>query len=149
MITNKQERKKEILQESKRGASHMKLGRVVDVANGFLLQCDCCNIVGEGKKKARGNLRRGTTTTRQQEQQGKQEQEEEKKLNFECIEETQHFPSMKTKFEWAFFFFFFFFSLSLSIYIYVCVSFHPFIPHLWMNEKTFFHPPKKLNLSVY
>ncbi len=82
----------------------MKSGRVVDVANGFLLQCGCCNIVGEGKKKARGNLRRGrrrrttTTTTRQQEQEGKQEQEEEKKLNFECIEETQHFPSMKTKF---------------------------------------------------
>jgi hypothetical protein len=78
MITNKQERKKEILQESKRGASHMKLGRVVDVANGFVLQCGCCNIVGEGKKKARGNLRRGRrTTTRQQEQEGKQEQEEE------------------------------------------------------------------------
>jgi hypothetical protein len=101
---NKQTRKKEIVQESKRGASHMKSGRVVDVANGFLLQCGCCNIVGEGKKKARGNLRRGrrrrttTTTTRQQEQEGKQEQEEEKKLNFECIEETQHFPSMKTKF---------------------------------------------------
>jgi hypothetical protein len=131
MITNKQERKKEILQESKRGASHMKLGRVVDVANGFVLQCGCCNIVGEGKKKARGNLRRGTTTTttRQQEQEGKQEQEEEKKLNFECIEETQHFPSMKTKFEWAFFFFFFFFFFSLSpyIYIYICEfpSFHP------------------------
>ncbi len=66
----------------------MKSGRVVDVANGFLLQCGCCNIVGEGKKKARGNLRRGTTTTtttRQQEQEGKQEQEEEKKLNLSVL----------------------------------------------------------------
>jgi hypothetical protein len=128
----------------------MKSGRVVDVANGFLLQCGCCNIVGEGKKKARGKLRRGTTTTttRHQEQEGKQEQEEEKKLNFECIEETQHFPSMKTKFEWGFFISLSL-SLSLSLSIYIYMTFHPFIPHLWMNEKTFFHPPKKLNLSVY
>jgi len=65
----------------------MKSGKIVDVANGFLLQCGCCNIVGEGKKKARGNLRRGTTTTttRQQEQEGKQEQEEEKKLNLSVL----------------------------------------------------------------
>ncbi len=132
MITNKQERKKSY-KKAKEELVIWNQGELLTSQMDFFFNVAAATSSEKGRRK-----QEATYEEAEQQQQGNKNKKASKnkkkrrEAQFECIEETQHFFIHENQIWMGFFLL----SLSLSSYIYM--TFHPFIPHLWMNEKNSF-----------